>query len=633
MRWTTGLFFLANIIIADSIIFNTPSNHGSLGIINLPSARFYDSPSMSFSMYRGSPDRKISLTAYPYDWLEATLFYTSIKDEPYANGVYSQDLKDKGFNLKFKLKEEGYFPAIAVGLNDLGGTGYYSSEYIVSSYSFDNLDIHFGASWGQLSKDKYLKNPMSVISERFKIRDDKIDQGGKFNFKNFFSGEYISLFGGINYVVNNSTVLKIEYDPTVTPGLVGYETTNSPISLAVTKNIQNNLSLTVGYERGNSFIINASLREFFPTSQRKYVRKNFKDTRSPYSNLRKILKMNQIGVSKIEKNKDQLNIHLTQNTYNDLIQLNNFVDKAISESSLVEEVVKTYKIAGLTVIEPPWKSKGSKKIFENKYSGINSGFSFKIRPFIAGREDFLKLALLLEHDTEFIFSENLFFSTNLKISLIDNFDDLIYPPVDVYPEQVRSDIKKYLNNIGENVSIGRAQLEYFKTFAKNNHILLTAGIYEEMFSGFGFEYLTYDHNKNFSYGFEVHKVYKRDYEFLFGLNGYENITYHTNLYYENDFILPFIAKLSFGEYLAGDKGTTLQFSRAFKNGVEFGFFASLTNVTSEQFGEGSFDKGIFFKIPFGRNNNISSFEWKPLTKDPAQKLIRKNSIYQLVKMY
>ena len=87
-------------------------------------------------------------------------------------------------------------------------------------------------------------------------------------------------------------------------------------------------------------------------------------------------------------------------------------------------------------------------------------------------------------------------------------------------------------------------------------------------------------------------------------------------------------KISYGEYLAGDEGFTLELSRSYLNGVEFGVFASLTDVTSEQFGEGSFDKGIFFKIPvFG---NLINYTWRPLTKDPGAKLVRKNTLYDLL---
>ena len=79
-------------------------------------------------------------------------------------------------------------------------------------------------------------------------------------------------------------------------------------------------------------------------------------------------------------------------------------------------------------------------------------------------------------------------------------------------------------------------------------------------------------------------------------------------------VVPFDLEVSYGEYLA-DEGFTFEISRSFVNGVEFGVFASFTDVSSEQFGEGSFDKGIFFKIPvFG---DLINYSWRPLTKDPG----------------
>ena len=93
-------------------------------------------------------------------------------------------------------------------------------------------------------------------------------------------------------------------------------------------------------------------------------------------------------------------------------------------------------------------------------------------------------------------------------------------------------------------------------------------------------------------------------------------------------MIPFSLHLSYGEYLAGDKGYTFDFSRRFRNGVSMGAFITRTNVTSEQFGEGSFDKGVYFTIPL--SGNWFSYLWKPLTKDPGSKLNRNISIYDLL---
>ena len=47
-----------------------------------------------------------------------------------------------------------------------------------------------------------------------------------------------------------------------------------------------------------------------------------------------------------------------------------------------------------------------------------------------------------------------------------------------------------------------------------------------------------------------------------------------------------------------------------------GAFITKTNVTAEQFGEGVFDMGLCFSVPI--NQEMFSFIWRPLTKDPEQ---------------
>ena len=59
----------------------------------------------------------------------------------------------------------------------------------------------------------------------------------------------------------------------------------------------------------------------------------------------------------------------------------------------------------------------------------------------------------------------------------------------------------------------------------------------------------------------------------------------------------------------------------------------ITDVSFDDYGEGSFDKGIFFKIPIGEQKIFRNFVWRPLTKDPASKLIRKNDLFSLTRKY
>ena len=159
-------------------------------------------------------------------------------------------------------------------------------------------------------------------------------------------------------------------------------------------------------------------------------------------------------------------------------------------------------------------------------------------------------------------------------------------------------------------------------------MMFTAGILEEMFMGYGMEYLYFDNKQNYALGFEIFEVQKRDYKMQFGALDYKNVTGSANFYYKNYDIIPFDAKISYGEYLAGDTGITFELSRTYLNGAEFGVFATFTDVTSEQFGEGSFDKGIFFTIPVYKN--LLNYTWRPLTKDPGAKLNRKHTLHDLL---
>ena len=605
----------------------------------MPTARFYDEASHGITLYDGTPDQKITLTSSPYNWLEASFFYTNIQNRPYCSSTYdpvcSQDYKDKGFNFKIRLKEEGIFPAIAVGINDVAGTGYYSSEYIVASYGINNLDLHFGLGWGNLngSKNK-INNPLGYIADDFKQRPPAFeDTGLQFQASRYFSGEEVSPFFGISYALNKKILLKIENDTTVTPGKLGYQIPKSRISLGMDYHFNKNFSMGLSKERNNYLSFRFVYKNSPVDSKRAYQYEpaEVKNDWNKFTKLRANLENNGIGVNKIIETSNAIGIELTQFAHPNLNVIEEIISNAKLESGIKKDIKKDLRIADLQALSEYDKAfeANAELIYERKRDrSFNTDTKITLRPFLASREEFFKGAILLENNSEYIISDNFFFSSNLKYSIADNLDDLRYPPVDTYPAQVRSDVKEYLKNFDQGVIIGRAQLDYHLSPKKDNHIMLSAGILEDMFSGFGFEYLYFKEKSNFAIGVEVFDVVKRDYKMKFGTLDYKNTTGSVNFYYRNFNIIPFDAKISYGEYLAGDKGATFEFSRSFINGTEFGVFATFTDVSSEQFGEGSFDKGIFFNIPI--YGNFINYSWRPLTKDPGAKLNRKNSLHDLL---
>ena len=619
----------------DSFKYNSYNNHGVIGLINMPTARFYDEQSHGLTIYDGTPDQKITLSSSPYDWLEASLFYTNIQGLPYPGYEY-QDYKDKGFNVKLRLKEQGNFPAVAIGVMDIAGTGLYSSEYIITSYGINNIDMHFGLGWGTLNGSKdTIKNPLGYISDNFKNRPTETEgQGGQFQPSRYFSGQTASPFYGVSYALNDRTLFKIEKDTTLTTDTLDYKKAKSNYSVGIDYALNENFVVGFSVERGSTASLKFIYKNSPKTSYQKYKYQNQEqniNNEDQYQNLITNLERNGIGVNKVIETANSIGLELTQFTHSNLQVVEEIIKQAGKDSGIEKDIKKNLKIVNLDAITEFDDSfeDNSNLIYEReKKSQFNTKTGLKFRPFIASREEFFKGALLLENDSEYIILDNLMLNVNLKYSLADNFDDLRYPPLNTFPAQVRSDIKQYLKNMDEGILIGRAQIDYFISPHKDHHLMFTGGILEDMFSGFGFEYLYFKNDTNYSVGFELFKAKKRDYDWGFGTLDYQNVTGHLNLHYRNYGLIPFDMKLSYGEYLAGDVGTTIELSRSYDNGMVFGVFASNTDVSEEQFGEGSFDKGIFFNIPI--YGNLINYTWRPLTKDPGAKLVRRNTLHGLL---
>ena len=347
------IFILSPGVYSDSFSYNTYNNHGVLGLINTPSARFYKEQTFGFTIYDGTPDQKITMTSSPYDWLEASFFYTNIQGRPYPGYENIQDYKDKGFNFKIRIKEEGILPAIAIGINDIAGTGLYSSEYIVGSYGLNNIDFHFGLGWGTLNGKQDFKNPLRYLSEKFGDRPVEFeDKGGQFQPSRYFSDQSISAFFGLSYVLNNNTIIKFERDTIETQGVIDYGKPNSDFSFGIDYSINDNFVLGLSLER-NDYI---SLRFNYKRSEKQAKKTNYLKTQrtenvSRFGLFINNLEDNGIGVNKLFEKNDLIGIEVTQFTHPSLDIIEEIILTAKKDSGIEEEVITNYKIADLTAIQ------------------------------------------------------------------------------------------------------------------------------------------------------------------------------------------------------------------------------------------------------------------------------------------
>ena len=194
---------------------------------------------------------------------------------------------------------------------------------------------------------------------------------------------------------------------------------------------------------------------------------------------------------------------------------------------------------------------------------------------------------------------------------------------------VRSDFEKYYK-YGAN-GISSLMLSYRWRISPDITALVKGGYLESMYGGFGGEVLWHPETSRFALGVDLYQVWKRNFDRLFGFQQYHVLTGHISLYYQSpwhqiDF------KFMYGRYLAKDHGFTLEVFRRFSTGVEIGAFATFTNVSAAQFGEGSFDKGIIIRIPFDwllpiPTQSQYSINLRPLTRDGGQRLSGDTVLY------
>ncbi len=655
------------------------SNQGNSGLLAIPNAKFMEQGSLRVSFSSSHPYEYTSFNASPFSWMEANYRYAEIKNKLYGPSAYSgnQSLKDKGFDFKIRLyKESFYIPSIAVGLRDIAGTGLFSSEYLVATKNFNNLDLTVGLGWGQLGRADNLSNPLKSIRESFKYRDSVAGEGGDFSYSNWFSGD-TALFGGLEYHFRRyGLTFKLEYDTTNQD-----ENEDNPlrvdsrINYGMLFQLNENLNFGLAYERGNTFRASFNIKgNFFEDTIPKPLPKNvidlsdeqkdksFKNKNLFYSSLNRSLQDESIYIQAANYNDNEIDVAVASPRFNSFTRIAGRTARITS--ALAKSEVERINIHNMNGdLEIHTISFNRKEFLEanNNEGSANEALSksiifsesenplFKRADFqptvnfpefswnmspgvkhqIGGPEGFYLGQLFWGTNTVIKFQRNLSLYTSFGINIYDTFNDFNNPSSSVLPH-VRSDIQDYLKE-GKN-NIQRMKLEYMFSPYKDIFIRADLGYLEEMFGGIGGEILYRPFKRDSAVGLTMHRVKQRGYDQLFSFRDYETFTGHLGFYTS---INEVYAKLLVGKYLAGDTGFTLDLSRRFKTGFTLGVFATKTNVSEEEFGEGSFDKGFYFSIPTSlfyqdfRTGNIS-FGLHPLTKDGGAILHNHNSLWGIL---
>ena len=201
-------------------------------------------------------------------------------------------------------------------------------------------------------------------------------------------------------------------------------------------------------------------------------------------------------------------------------------------------------------------------------------------------------------------------------------------------QRVRSDAVLYA--IESNVEINQLTAEYMFRPAPDVFGRVTGGYLENMYAGVSGEVLWNPIDSDLALGFELNYAVQRDFDMLLGLQGYDVITGHASAYY--DFGNGYVGQVDAGRYLAGDWGATFAMDREFNNGFKIGAYFTLTDVSFDDFGEGSFDKGIRFTVPqswlSGQPSRTDiSRTIQPVLRDGGARLYVPNRLYGVTRDY
>jgi hypothetical protein len=178
---------------ADSLNRTT---YGTAGMIEMPSARMQRDGEMSVTADYFENTQRYALDMQFLPWLDASFRYSGLKNFDPSFPIYW----DRSFGIKARLWDEtDVFPAVALGINDVVGTGIYSAEYLVASKRFGPVDASLGMGWGRMATAAQVRNPLTLLSHSFEGRTLSTTPGGTGNLGELFHGHDVGLFGGINW--------------------------------------------------------------------------------------------------------------------------------------------------------------------------------------------------------------------------------------------------------------------------------------------------------------------------------------------------------------------------------------------------------------------------------------------------
>jgi Exopolysaccharide biosynthesis protein YbjH len=623
--------------------------YGSPGLIDMPSGEMMPEGQFAQTFAYFGGQGRITLTFQPTDWLSASFRYVGIRD---LNQFGFSTYYDRGFDVRFRLfKEKRYFPSIVLGLQDFAGTGVSAAEYIVATKTFETpavlgsslpgrLKLTGGLGWGRLGTHGGFGgfgNRSSFVGG---------DTGGELSYDQWFRGP-IAPFGGVEWLATDKLGFKVEYSSDAyqleTQTSSVFERKSS-LNFGVEYQVSPRTRLGAYYLYGSEFGLSAQIQLSpyhpptkplapapYPVNQRPDRATNAEAWSTSWADsaqaplalrdrLAPVLEQDGLLLDAFDVSANTAELRFRNKRYRSNAQAMGRAARAMART--LPASIETFRLvlvarnlplstvvirrSDLEALEHVPNSSeamlavtgftGHRPLSETAVRGkdLYPDFSWSVSPYFTpgyfDPDQPFRIDAGVELRGTYEPAPGWVISGNLRQRIAGNLEDGRLSPSNLPP--VRTDQALYAQY---DTTLNQLYLARYWRPGKDLYARATGGYFEYGYGGVSTEVLWKPVNSQIALGLEANYAIKRDYDQQFGFQDYKVFTGHASAYV--DLNNGFSAQMDVGRYLAGDVGATFGLDRTFNNGWSVGGFFTLTNVSAEEFGEGSFDKGIRFTIP------------------------------------
>ncbi len=659
---------------------DTPSVTGQTGLISMPDARVPADGAWRSGLSFMRPYQAIWSSVAVFPWFEGSFRYTRIYHVPgFTSGEGAAkfgDFKDKSFDAKVvAFPERGSWPALAIGAQDVGGgTGIFRAVYGVASKRLGDLDLTLGyggrridGAFGGLRWSPSGVPNWSLVAEYDAYdykRDPSPELSGAAAYKkepavgveyqkDWYGAKAFTSHGNLGFNVYVTVPLeKREFVPKIDEPAPYTKINARPTEeqwredsahrdrLGRALLAQDFRDLSLGYTNGR---LEASLTNTRISSMPRAVGRA----------ARTMLAFAPLEVREIRVTYKEGPLPLATYTFVDARLLQRYFNGMASREMLAPYVGIEYarpaeareekdRAEMLTAFQEPLPegiviSREEADIVALRGENVAGGF-LRVRPsmstFFNDPSGAFKFDIAAAASYDRRLAARTFLQAETRLTIYEDISDVTQPSNSLLPH-VRTDVAEYKR--GGRFKLTRLVVNQFYQPRERVYGRLSAGIYEEMFSGLGGQMLYMPGNGRWAVDVDTNWVRQRAFDSWFGLRDYSTITAIGSLNYR--LAQGLTGTLRVGRFLAKDEGVRAEVKRRFASGFEVGMWYTFTNgkdITSPGSPDNPYhDKGIFMAMPLDTmltrdTQATAGFALAPWTRDVGQMVASPADLYGML---